>query len=118
MNGVAMTFRTLLLSLASVLVLGAGASACYQVQPGQAGIGSITNSSITVPNAGDGDGIDVQIFVNDKLKGTVPVTGTAGSFDLSLGTLAVGDRVYVAVGPGATNFYDSFQFSYQITAGP
>jgi hypothetical protein len=55
--------------------------------------------------------------VNDTLKGTIPVTGTAGSFDLSLGTLAVGERVYVAVGPGATNSYDSFQVNYQITTG-
>jgi hypothetical protein len=71
-----------------------------------------------VPYAGDGDGVEVQIYVNDKLKGTIPVTGTRDSFDLSLGTLAVGDRVYVAVGPGKTNSYDSFQVSYQITAGP
>jgi len=92
--------------------------ACYQVQPGQAGIGSITSSSITVPYAGDGDGVEVQIYVNDTLKGTIPVPGTRDSFDLSLGTLAVGDRIYVAVGPGATNSYDSFQVSYQITAGP
>jgi hypothetical protein len=55
--------------------------------------------------------------VNDTLKGTIPVTGTRDSFDLSLGTLAVGDRVYVAVGPGATNSYDSFQVNYQITTG-
>jgi len=93
--------------------------ACYQVQPGQAGIGSITSSSITVPYAANGwPSVEVQIYVNDTLKGTFPVTGTAGSFDVSLGTLAVGDRVYVAVGPGETNSYDSFQVSYQITAGP
>jgi len=92
--------------------------ACYQVQPGQAGVGSITNSSIAVPNAGEGDGVEVQIYVNDTLKGTVPVTGATGSFDLDLGKLAVGDRVYVAVGPGATNAHDSFQVSYQISVVP
>lgn len=92
--------------------------ACYQVQPGQAGIGSISSSSITVPYALDGDGVEVQIYVNDTLQGTIAATGTRDSFDLSLGTLAVGDRIYVAVGPGATNAYDSFQVSYQITADP
>jgi hypothetical protein len=93
--------------------------ACYQVQPGQAGVGSITGSSITVPHGAPGwPSVEVQIYVNDTLKGTVPVTGTAGSFDMSLGTLAVGDRVYVAVGPGETNSYDSFQVSYQIATGP
>lgn len=92
--------------------------ACYQVQTGQAGPGSITSSSITIPSAGKGDGVVVQVYVNNTLKGTVPVTGTAGSFDMSLGTLAVGDRVYVAVGAGPTVDYDTFQISYQITAGP
>ncbi|MCX6971531.1 MAG: hypothetical protein NTV93_15440 [Verrucomicrobia bacterium] len=92
------------------------AIAGYEVQPGQAGKGSITKSSITVPNTGKGsDGVVVQIYVNDTLKDTIQATGTTDSFDLSLGTLAVGDRVYVAVGPGASSGYDAFQISYQIT---
>jgi hypothetical protein len=90
--------------------------ACYQVQTGQAGIGSITSSSITIPS-GKGDGVEVQVYVNNTLKGTVPVTGTTGSFDMGLGALAVGDRVYVAVGSGPTVDYDTFQISYEITTG-
>ncbi len=91
----------------------------YQVQPGEAGIGSLTSSTIYIPYAGIGsDGVVVNVYVNDTLKGTVPVTTTTGSFDMGLGTLAVGDRVYVAVGSGSTLDYDSFQVNYSIDVVP
>ncbi|MEI8311902.1 MAG: hypothetical protein WCH98_14230 [Verrucomicrobiota bacterium] len=88
----------------------------YQVQTGQDGIGSLTSSSMYIPYAGPGfsDGVVVNVYVNDTLKGTVPVTTINGSFNMSLGTLAVGDRVYVAVGSGSTLDYDSFQVNYSI----
>jgi hypothetical protein len=91
----------------------------YQVQTGQAGIGSLTSSSMYLPYGGGlSDGVVVNVYVNDTLKGTVPVTTTTGSFNMSLGTLAVGDRVYVAVGSGATLDYDSFQVNYSIDVVP
>ena len=90
----------------------------YQVQTGQDGIGSLTSSSIYIPNAGLGDGVVVNVYVNDTLQGTVPVTTTTGSFNMSLGTLAVGDHVYVAVGSGLTLDYDSFQVDYSINVVP
>ena len=92
----------------------------YQVQPGEAGIGSLTSSMIYIPYAGGvSDGVVVNVYVNDTLKGTVPVTtATGGSFDMGLGTLAVGDRVYVAVGSGPTLSADSFQIDYSIDVIP
>jgi hypothetical protein len=88
--------------------------ACYQVQTGQAGIGSLTNSSLYLPYAGYSDGLETRIYVNDSLKGTIAQTTQVGGFDMSLGTLAVGDRIYVAVGSGPTVSYDSFQLDYSI----
>jgi hypothetical protein len=85
-----------------------------QVDDG-AGLYRIANSSImkgdTTINSGE-DGLSLAVYVNNVLKGsslTVPTSGSLLSFDRELGQLAVGDTVYVIIGAGANQNYDSFK---------
>ena len=86
----------------------------YRVQSGEAGTGSISNSTIYIPYAASFDGVEVRVYVNDSLINTLAISSVSGSFDMNLGELAVGDDVYVAWGSGPTLSGDTFQSTYQI----
>lgn len=90
----------------------------YRVQSGEAGTGSISNSTIYIPYAASFDGVEVRVYVNDNLINTLAISSVSGSFDMNLGNLAVGDDVYVAWGSGPTLSGDTFQSTYQINTIP
>lgn len=90
----------------------------YRVQSGEAGTGSISNSTIYIPYAASFDGVEVRVYVNDNLINTLAISSVSGSFDMNLGELAVGDDVYVAWGSGPTLSGDTFQSTYQINTIP
>lgn len=90
----------------------------YRVQSGEAGTGSISNSTIYIPYAASFDGVEVRVYVNDSLINTLAISSVSGSFDMNLGELAVGDDVYVAWGSGPTLSGDTFQSTYQINTIP
>jgi hypothetical protein len=80
-----------------------------------AGLYRIAGSSImkadSILQQGE-DGLDVSIFVNNKLIGAPIVVSTSGllaSFNRDLGALSVGDIVYVAIGSAGNQLYDLFR---------
>ena len=97
------------------------AIAAYTVT--EAGQYEITNSLITREST-SGDGVEVSVHINDQ-----PVSqllslspASSGNFNTVLGNLAVGDTIYVGVGPdgpgagsGAGN--DGVSFDFSITLG-
>ena len=96
------------------------AIAAYTVQAGEAGVVSITDSSIYNAYADNSTGVELRVYVNDTLT-TSFIQGsgaTAASFDASLGSLDVGDTVYVAVGPNGTINSAGFALSYELTSVP
>jgi len=76
----------------------------YTLQEGDAGVISITNSSLRNIST-VGDGVALSVYVNDVLKPDFSdvVDGGTIHFDGSLGLLNAGDTVYVAIGNGASN---------------
>jgi hypothetical protein len=88
----------------------------YTIQPDDgAGLYRIANSSIvkadSTVSAGE-DGLSLAVYVNNALIGnslTVPTSGALLNFDRELGQLAIGDTIYVALGAGANQNYDSFK---------
>ena len=93
------------------------AIAAYTVQTGEAGTVSITDSSFGVGSA-DSNGVELRVYVGDTLITSFVQAGgaAASSFDVSLGSLNVGDTVYVAAGPNALNYFDWFDLSYKLTS--
>jgi len=86
---------------------------------------SLTNTLLrnADPNAtsGNSDGINVQVYVNDTLitsAATAPGGGNTTTFDSFLGTLNLGDRIYVAVGAGGFRDFDTFELAYTIVREP
>ncbi len=62
--------------------------------------------------SGNEDPVVVSVYVNNVAQGgavSVPVNGSAASFNRVLGQLAAGDTIYVVIGPGANQNYDSFK---------
>ncbi|MDY0170786.1 MAG: autotransporter-associated beta strand repeat-containing protein, partial [Thermoguttaceae bacterium] len=94
------------------------AIAAYEVQAGEAGLVQITNGTLGVGSFSSG-GVELRVYVNDT-----PVTrfvqpggssGTgAGAFNVALGQLSAGDKVYVAIGPNAHEGSDSFSLGYRL----
>lgn len=88
----------------------------YTIQPDDgAGLYRIANSSImktdSTVSAGE-DGLSLAVYVNNAIIGssmTVPTTGASLNFDRELGQLAIGDTIYVSLGAGANQNYDSFK---------
>ena len=82
----------------------AQAIVAYTLQDGDAGVLSITNSSLQNVSA-NGDGVALSVYVNDVLQPGFSSTVDGGTiqFDGDLGFLRAGDTVYVAVGNGASN---------------
>ena len=89
----------------------------YTIQPDEAGKIRIANSSLA-NHRQQGNGVDLDVFVNDTRLGTLGKDGfhslTASNFNGSLGTLSAGDTVYVTLGNngddghGGRDSYDDF----------
>lgn len=81
-----------------------------------AGDYSISNSNYTDANSGCGDGAEVLVYVNNTLISTNSFpNGGSTTFDGSLGSLQVGDVIYVAAGPGDVNdSCDGFSWDFSI----
>jgi hypothetical protein len=87
---------------------------------------SIKNSSLitTNPNfGGSSDGLSVKVFINNNATptasaNTAPGVGSTATFDVHLGALVAGDKIYVAVGGRNEDLFDSFQLNYEIVAVP
>ncbi len=61
------------------------------------------------------NGLDLRVYVNDRLVSAIEVEqGETKVFDGDLGSLAEGDRVYVAIGPRGHDGCDGFSFDYAI----
>jgi len=97
----------------------------YTIQPGEEGNISISGSSLRKYNT-SGNGVDLDIYVNDTLIGPLSINGynstTATNFDGSLGSLSVGDTVYVTLGhnsnPGSDASIIDFSLFSGATPGP
>ncbi len=92
--------------------------AAYTVQAGEAGLAEISSSALGVSSTNSA-GVELRVYVNNTLVTTFiqpgGSTGTAsGAFNVALGQLAVGDTVYVAMGPNLHDGSDSFSLAYQI----
>ncbi len=87
----------------------------YTVQAGEAGISRIASSSIYVPGSSS-NGITYSIFVDNTQIGTTTTLAkqTNGSFNVSLGSLSVGQTVYVAVGNNGSAGSDTTEINFQI----
>ncbi|MEO0895428.1 MAG: PA14 domain-containing protein [Bacteroidota bacterium] len=79
---------------------------------------TIENSYVNDANAGCGNGADVKVFVNNsEVFSQVIANGGSVNFDMNLGSLSVGDIVYVAVGPNGTeDFCDGFEMDFDLNA--
>jgi hypothetical protein len=80
-----------------------------------AGVYKLLGSSIMKNDSvktGDEDPLDLLVYINNTRLGSVQsvsTTGAAFSFDRDLGSLAVGDTVYVMIGAGKNQYYDLFK---------
>lgn len=97
----------------------------YTIQAGEAGYVSLVNGTIAGNDAngagGASNGWEIQIYVGNVQSGAtvaVPWSLSATGFSQSLGTLNVGDTVYVAVGPGGSHLYDSATVGFQLERVP
>ncbi|MCI4671722.1 MAG: PQQ-dependent sugar dehydrogenase [Bacteroidia bacterium] len=76
----------------------------------------ITNSELIDANVNCGDGAELRVYVNNTLIQTIAYNnGQNTTFDMDLGTLTSGDKVYVCLGPKDTgDGCDGFQWDYSI----
>jgi len=79
---------------------------------------SITNSLLTNVDHSS-DGVHVQVYLNSNptplIESTTPSgQGISTAFDVTLGNLSAGDVIYVAIGPGNTDFSDTVGLRYTI----
>jgi len=80
-----------------------------------AGAYRIAGSSITHAGCQWSNGLRVNVYRNDTSVASVTVPqGGAASFNTDLGTLAAGDKIYVAAGPNTTDGCDAFTWDYAI----
>lgn len=74
----------------------------------------IANGEIMLKNEAS-DGVDYAVYVGNTLKFSGEVAPAKGKkLSGELGTLAVGDKIYVCVGPNASDTSDQFTIGYQI----
>jgi hypothetical protein len=122
-------FRFGRISLASIhpsgSVPGTGdyrAIVAYTIQEGEEGHITIANSSYAKLVATASNGVDIDIYVNDTLRGALSKNGfnslTAADFNGSLGNLAVGDTVYITIGDNNDPNNDSGVIDFQLVSGP
>ena len=95
------------------------AIAAYTIQSGEIGQISITDSSLKVDDS-HGNGVELRVYVNDTLKNKFIQAGGAdpSSFNVPLGSLKVGDTVYVAFGPNGIDTYDGFSLKFKLAMSP
>lgn len=89
----------------------------YTVPAGQAGSYRLGDGAIRRGDGGGSDGaVELRIYVNDRQVGvqTAKASAQPQSFAADLGALAVGDRVYVAVGPAGSDVSDSFKLDFRL----
>ena len=86
----------------------------YTIQAGEAGPIYVTNSAVSGLNAAS-NGVDVRVYVNDTLiSSNIQRSGPALGFNMPLGVLNVGDKVFVGIGPNNHDGNDSFQLAYRL----
>jgi hypothetical protein len=94
----------------------------YTIQAGEEGHITIANSSYAKLVATASNGVDIDIYVNDTLRGALSKDGfnslTATDFNGSLGNLAVGDTVYITVGDNNDPNNDAGVIDFQLVSGP
>lgn len=97
---------------------GQGASrfviAAYTV--GTGGDYRLSDAELTDANTGCGDGAELRVYVNNTLIQTYLYNnGDNLSFNLDLGTLFAGDKIYVCLGPKDTNDHcDGFNWDFSV----
>ncbi|MEL6133634.1 MAG: PA14 domain-containing protein, partial [Bacteroidota bacterium] len=76
----------------------------------------IQNSLVEDANTGCGDGAEVRVYVDNGLIQTVTYpNGGSATFDVNLGTLSAGDKVYICHGPKDTgDGCDGFSWDFSI----
>lgn len=79
----------------------------YTIQPGEEGLTYFSGSF-------HGNDSDYRVYVNDTLM-VNPTPGGAFNIKQSLGTLAPGDTVYVAVGPNLNDGSDGYTTDFSLT---
>jgi hypothetical protein len=78
----------------------------------------ITDSLLSATGGG-ARSLDLRVYVNDLLMHSeAGITGTTTFHYLPLGSLAVGDRIYVAVGPNGVDWDDSFLLDFTLAMTP
>ena len=94
------------------------AIAAYTIQA-NVGPVNIIDSSILVSSSFS-DGVELRVYVNDSLKTSFIQAGgsPAAAFNISLGSLNTGDKVYVAVGANNSDAGDTFNLSYKLVPEP
>lgn len=99
--------------------------AAYTIQPGQAGLVSLINGSLTGNDpsgaGGASNGWDIRIYVGNAQAGStlvMPWSLSAQPFSEPLGTLNLGDTVYVALGPSGSHLFDSAALEFQLDSSP
>ncbi len=86
----------------------------YTIQAGEAGPIYLTNAAVSGLSTGS-NGVDVRVYVNDTLINSfVQQSGPSLGFDVPLGVLSAGDKVFVAVGPNVHDGNDTFQLTYRL----
>jgi len=86
----------------------------YTIQAGEEGPIYLTNAAVSGLSTGS-NGVDVRVYVNDTLINSfVQPSGPSLGFDVPLGVLSAGDKVFVAVGPNVRDANDTFQLTYRL----
>lgn len=99
--------------------------AAYTIQSGEQGSISLVNGSLAGIDPGGANGAsngwEVRTFVGSAQVGSsllLPWSSSAASFSASLGNLAIGDTIYVALGPNGSHLFDAAAFNFQLTTTP
>lgn len=79
--------------------------------------------NINPNNGGSSDGLSLMVFLNDSptpllSSGTAAGFDQTASFNLSIGDVAAGDRIYVAIGSNDSDSFDGFNLRYDVVAVP
>lgn len=76
------------------------------------------------PNfSGSTDGLNLKVFLNENATPFLSTSTAAGfdksaTFNVALGNLNAGDKIYVAIGSKDTDLFDGFELRYDIVAVP
>jgi len=97
----------------------------YTIQSGEAGAIDLVDGSLygydPAGAGGNSNGWEIVILVNSAAVGSplvFPWSMSPSAFQRSLGDLAVGDTVYVALGPNGSQLYDSAKLDFTLTSTP